>query len=287
MAESIGAIIEELQDWVGREERAADIAEWGPVARLAAILDYEHPPWPAHELPALAHWLYFLPRDQQSALDPDGHPRRGAFLPPVPLPRRMWAGSRVQFLTSVSVGASLERRSTIARVTCKSGTAGNNVFVTVKHEIASHGAIAIIEEQDLVYLPALAAQSGSARPVIARDPRVADVTRSMTADPVRLFRYSALTFNAHRIHYDREYARMAEGYPGLVVHGPLLAILALDHFRREAEGAVPRSFQFRAHRPLFDTDRFDVCLAWNAAGASLWIVNTAGAVMLSASVERA
>jgi 3-methylfumaryl-CoA hydratase len=286
MAEPVPAATEDLQGWVGREERAADIAAWGPVARLAAVLDYAHPPWPAHELPALAHWLYFLPCDQQSALDPDGHPRRGGFLPPVALPRRMWAGSRVQFLAAVSVGTRLERRSTIAAVTSKSGTAGSKVFVTVKHEIASHGAVAIIEEQDIVYLPALAAEIGSAQPV-AHDPRVADATRSITAGSVRLFRYSALTFNAHRIHYDRDYAREAEGYPGLVVHGPLLAIFALDHYRREAQGAVPRSFQFRAHRPLFDTDRFDVCLAWNAAGADLWIVDAAGALVLSAAVERA
>jgi 3-methylfumaryl-CoA hydratase len=287
VTESVPIAFEELQAWVGRDERAVDTAEWGPVARLAAILDYEHPPWTAAELPALAHWLYFLPRDQQSALDADGHPRRGGFLPPVPLPRRMWAGSRVQFLGPVPVGAAIARCSTITRVTSKSGAAGSKVFVTVKHEIASGGSVRITEEQDLVYLPAPVAQVDSARPATEREPRTADVTRSMCAGPVQLFRYSALTFNAHRIHYDREYAREAEGYPGLVVHGPLLAMLAMDHFRRAAEAAPLRAFQFRAHRPLFDTERFNVCLAWNASGADLWITGTAGALMLSASVERA
>jgi 3-methylfumaryl-CoA hydratase len=148
--------------------------------------------------------------------------------------------------------------------------------------------IAIIEEQDIVHLPRAAPSLGeSAIEIGAASRRVAAATRSGSAGAVQLFRFSALTFNAHRIHYDRDYARDAEGYPGLVVHGPLLATLLMDHFLRETNGATVRAFQFRARRPLFDTDTFDLCLAWTAAGAELWIADAAGALMLTAAAQRA
>jgi 3-methylfumaryl-CoA hydratase len=277
-----------LQAWIGRSESTAEVASSQPIAGLAAILDYASPPWPPGELPPLAHWLYFLPRYRESSLDIDGHAKSGAFVPPVPLPRRMWAGSRVRFLTPIPVGAGITRHSRIAQVAGKRGRSGDMVFVTVHHEIFVGDTPAITEEQDIVYLPA--ATAATPEPLIdgrAATARVADATRSRSVDAVQLFRFSALTFNAHRIHYDRVYARDSEGYPGLVVHGPLLATLLMDHFLRETNGAHVNAFEFRARRPLFDTDAFDLCLAWAVGGADLWIVDATGQVMLTARAERA
>lgn len=299
---------ESLQSFVGRTQSIRDVAAAGTLAGLAALLDHSSPPWAADELPPLAHWLYFLPRQRQSLLDADGHPQRGDFLPPVTLPRRMWVGSRVRHLAPVSLDALMERKSTIASVTAKSGRTGPMVFITVKHEIVVGGSVAVIEEQDIVYRAAPAPQGNSpgaaaaaaAASVAATSAtaRPSAATRRFVADPVLLFRFSALTFNAHRIHYDRGYAHEVEGYPGLVVHGPLVATLLMDHYlrhRRDAIGAarVPRrgreqqmlNFSFRAERPLFDAVPFELCLAENSTGFDLWAVDLSGAIAVSATVE--
>ena len=298
--------IELLQGWVGRTQTTRDVASAGPLAGLAALLDHASPPWPAGQLPPLAHWLYFLPRDRQSMLDTDGHPKRGDFLPPVELPRRMWVGSRVRQLASIPLDAIIERRSTIAHVTAKSGRAGPMVFVTVKHEVMEGGAVAIIEEQYLVYRGAPLADgggSGAASAAVPRsaEPRTSAASRRFVPDPVKLFRFSSLTCNAHRIHYDRDYARNVEGYPGLVVHGPLVATLLMDHYLQYQCAAVgggsdaparrpetPRlSFTFRAERPLFDTAPFELCVSDSSgAGADLWALDPTGAVAVTAAVER-
>jgi 3-methylfumaryl-CoA hydratase len=277
--------IDALQRWVGRTQPADDVAAPGPLARLAALLDHETPPWTPGRLPPLAHWLYFLPRERQSDLEPDGHAKRGEFLPPVPLPRRMWGGSRVRFVTPVPVGAEMRRRSTVAAIAAKHGRSGPMVLVTVEHSITVGEALAITEEQDIVFLsagPLGAAVDGSP---CRRMARPSDATRSHTVDPVGLFRFSALTFNAHRIHYDRDYARQTEGYAGLVVHGPLIATLLMDHFLRRRRDAAVSSFSFRAERPLFDSAPFDLCLAENDSGAQLWAADATGAIAMSARVE--
>jgi len=278
--------MENYSDWVGRSETRHDIATVAPLVGLAALLDHDAAP-PA-TVPPLGHWLYFLPDASQSAIGDDGHPRRdeGGLLPPVPLPRRMWAGGRVEFLAPIAVGAALTRVTTIAAIRAKRGASGDLLFVTLQHDIAADGVPAIREEQDLVYRAAATASAApSAPPPPAPEPEPTDAVRRITADPVLLFRYSALTFNAHRIHYDRDYARDVEGYAGLVVHGPLIATLLIDHARREMPGLSPRHFSFRAEAPLIDGAPFDLCLSRDGSGARLWARDATGRTTMRADVQ--
>jgi 3-methylfumaryl-CoA hydratase len=276
--------IDKLQQWVGRTQTLNDRVSTGPLAGLAGLLDHAMPPWREGEMPPLGHWLYFLRHERQSSLDVDGHPKRGNFLPPVPLPRRMWAAGRLKFLEPIPLGSDITRRSTIAAVTAKHGRSGPMVFVTVRHEVLLGDSIAIVEDQDIVYrsLPTSAVGALPAAPAISRQP---DNIRTITSGPVQLFRFSALTFNAHRIHYDRDYARDMEGYPGLVVHGPWIAMLLMDHFLRQGTARKILSFNFRAERPIFDTTSFDLCSRMTPAGADLWAVDSQGATAFSAIVE--
>ena len=243
----------ELQRWVGRSETRRDVFGPTPVAALAATLD--HPPRdiaPGTPLPPLWHWLYFLPLHRASELGPDGHAKLGGFLPPVPLPRRMWAGSRFEFPGELRVGDAAERVSTIESVAAKQGRSGPLVFVTVRHEIFTNGAAtpALREWHDIVYRAAR--QPGDVEPPPQPAPADAEWAREWRPDDVLLFRYSALTFNGHRIHYDRRYVTEVEGYPGLIVHGPLIATLLLDLLGREWPQAPLASFAFKALRPSFD-----------------------------------
>jgi len=278
----------DLADWIGKTEAASDTMSPSVLARLSATLDYPDNPWRDGQAPLLAHWLHFLPDAPQSGLSADGHPQRGNFLPPVALPRRMWAGGRLSFFERVPVGSSMERTSTILAISEKTGASGQLVFVTVRHDIHAPGKLAISEEQDLVYredakTPAAAMIAAIAKP--KSEPRHSDVTRAVTADPTLLFRFSALTFNAHRIHYDRDYARDVEGYAGLVVQGPLLATLLLDHFTRAAPHRIITGFAFRAQKPLIDIAPFALCLAWRDGGADLWTLDAAGDVTMSAEID--
>jgi 3-methylfumaryl-CoA hydratase len=275
--------IDHLRTWIGREERARDIAAPGPLAGLAALLDHDAPPWTDGEVPPLGHWLYFLPRALQSALGEDGHPQRGGFLPPVPLPRRMWAGGELSFHAPIPLGAPIERVSMIDDITAKTGASGEMVFVTVRHVIYADGAPAVEERQDIVYRGPAAA--GDPAPAAAGGRRTADASRDCLAGPVALFRYSALTFNGHRIHYDRDYARGEEGYPGLVVQGPLIATLLMDLWLRERPGAAVSGFAFRARAPLFDIAPFSLNLALDDGGAELWAADAGGRVAMTARVE--
>ncbi|WP_293698489.1 MULTISPECIES: FAS1-like dehydratase domain-containing protein [unclassified Sphingopyxis] len=276
--------MEDYSDWIGRSETRHDVATAAPLVGLAALLDHDAAP-PA-TVPPLGHWLYFLPDARQSAIGADGHPRRDetGLLPPVPLPRRMWAGGRVEFLAPIAVGAVLTRVTTIAAIRAKRGASGDLVFITLQHDIAADGIPAIREEQDLVYR-APAAGSTTANPVKPVEPEPADAVHRVTADPVLLFRYSALTFNAHRIHYDRDYARDVEGYAGLVVHGPLIATLLIDHARREMPGLAPARFSFRAEAPLIDGAPFDLCLSRDGSGARLWARDATGRTTMRADVQ--
>jgi len=251
--------IQALRAWVGRTEAADDVVTPFPVAAMSATLDRDdQPPRNGDPLPALWHWLYFLPLYRHSEAGPDGHARRGGFLPPVSLPRRMWAGSRVQFRRPLRVGEPIRRVSTIADVSHKSGRSGDLVFVVVRHEVSGSGEVAISEEHDIVYREAPRSGAPAAAPATPA-PADASWQRVVHPDPLLLFRYSALTFNGHRIHYDRTYVTEVEGYPGLVVHGPLLATLMLDLLRRERPEASIATFRFRALRPVFDTAPFTVC----------------------------
>ncbi|MFV3076886.1 FAS1-like dehydratase domain-containing protein [Niveispirillum fermenti] len=276
--------ITDYADWIGRTERQTDIATEAPLRGLEALLDHEGAP--ADTLPPLGHWLYFLPSVAQAGIGEDGHPRKGGFLPPVPLPRRMWAGGRLRFQAPIPLGAMLERVSTILSVTTKQGKEGPLVFVTVQHEVSADGRSAVSEEHDIVYRVAADPSAGPAPVRRLPAAQTPDAKRRLTADPVRLFRFSALTFNGHRIHYDRDYARDVEAYPGLVVHGPYQAVLLIDHFRRSVPGATVARFDFRGRAPLFDTDPFELCLTRPAAGPCLlWTADMQGGVAMQAELE--
>jgi 3-methylfumaryl-CoA hydratase len=204
---------------------------------------------PGLGLPVLWHWAAVQPTVPMDELGPDGHPRLGGFLPPVDLGRRMWAGSRAEFLAPMEVGETVSWRSEIRDIQEKHGKAGRMVFVTVGHEVAGRAGVAVREEQDIVYLP----MPDRYRPPEPKPaPESGDFDVSVAIDTPRLFRYSAATFNAHRIHYDRNYATGVEKYPGLVVHAPLQATLLLGQAVRHM-GSVPRHFRFRGVHPMFDT----------------------------------
>jgi 3-methylfumaryl-CoA hydratase len=264
----------DFREWIGRTEvvrdplcvtqsqRAAAMFDHANDAQPAAIADSDRRAIPVtgiavgSPLPPLWHWFHFLPQAPQAQLDADGHPARGGFLPPIPYPRRMFAGARVDFHHPLTIGEPAERHGTIGDVVLKSGRSGALAFVTVRYEIQQAGRRCISEEQDIVYRepgPAFAA------PIVqpAPPPLAGTWTRTITPDARLLFRFSALTFNAHRIHYDRPYARDEEGYPGLVVHGPLTAMLLADlaasHSARPIKG-----FSFRGVAPLFDLAPFQL-----------------------------
>ena len=276
----------ELRGWEGRSETLRDEVTAAPVRNLSATLDRDDPlPQPGTELPPLWHWLYFLPAQRHSELGPDGHPRRGGFLPPVPLPRRMWAGGRLTWHAPLRVGEAIERTSRIASVTHKSGRSGDLVFVLVQHEVRNAQGLAVSEEHDIVYRPL--AQPGDPTPAPQAAPTDAPWSREIVPDPVLLFRYSALTFNGHRIHYDRSYVTEVEGYPGLIVHGPLIATLLVDLARRQRPEATLRSFSFRAVRPTFDLHPFRVNGKPSDDGrsAQLWAQDHEGWLTMQAEAQ--
>ncbi len=279
--------IDLLRGWIGRSSTQDDVVTAAPLQALTATLDRDDAPiGPADSLPPCWHWLYFLPMHRQSEIGPDGHPLRGGFLPPVPLPRRMWAGSQLEFLAPIRPGQAISRRSTIADVSLKEGRSGPLVFVKVRHEIAAEGTPAIVELHDIVYRDLAA--PGEAPPPGVPAPADAAWTRRIQPDDVLLFRYSALTFNGHRIHYDRKYVTGVEGYPGLIVHGPLSATLLLDLLRRERPDARVTHFAFKAMKPIFDTAAFTVCgRPDDARQVSLWARTPEGHLAMQASATLA
>jgi len=248
----------DLASWVGRTTTLRDVIVPAPVVALNATLDHEPlVPETGFALPPLWHWLYFLLAHRHSELGPDGHAKRGGFLPPVPLPRRMWAGGQFEFRAPVRVGDRVERTSTIDDVRAKEGRTGKLVFVKVRHEVRCNDAAdpALVEFHDIVYREAQSPTD------VAPPPQAAETgawRRQIVPDDVLLFRYSALTFNGHRIHYDRKYVTEVEGYPGLIVHGPLIATLLMDLLRRQMPDAEVASFRFKAVRPTFDLNAFHV-----------------------------
>jgi len=250
-----------LQSWQGKRETAQDTVTATPLSALAATLDWGNPPAFADiAVPPLWHWLYFLPHAPACALGVDGHPQRGGFLPPVPLPRRMWAGGRLrwQHNNPLRVGQPVERLSIIRSVTHKAGRSGDLLFVLVEHCLSNANGWVLTEEHDIVYRPM---QTSDALHVPGQLPPLAGQAkwlRTIIPDAVLLFRYSALTFNAHRIHYDRKYVTEVEGYPGLVVHGPLIATFLLNLIRQHKSDAVVTDFEFKAVRPMFDLHAFGI-----------------------------
>jgi 3-methylfumaryl-CoA hydratase len=266
--------------WIGRTEEREDTATLAPIAALSALLDRDDPPPRAGDAaPPLAHWLYFLPLYPQSEAGPDGHALKGSFLPPVPLPRRMWAGSRLEFLRPLVLGSTIRKRSTILDVTEKEGRSGPLVFVTVRHEVSDAGGLVLTDEHDIVFRGETVL---AARDIPARGEET--WRREIRPDPVLLFRYSAVTFNSHRIHYDHPYVTRVEGYPGLVVHGPLIATLLVDLLRRNRPDTILRQYRFRALKPLYDTASFHTCGQPDEASrsCSLWTRDSQGAATFEA-----
>jgi len=267
--------MDKLTDWIGRTtESTCWLDPWRAQA-MHATLDAADPlPRAGEALHACWHWLYFLDAAPSRELGTDGHPARGGFLPPVPLPRRMWAGSRLEFLAPLELGSTVRKVSRVVAVEEKAGRSGRLCFVTVEHETFSAADLAIRERQDIVYREA----SRANRPVDAEPaPLDADWERRWLLDTPRLFRYSALTFNSHRIHYDRNYAMNEEGYPGLVVQGPLLALLMLEPLRERWPARRISTFEFRALAPVFDDGKpVRACGAAEGGRASLWVADTDG-----------
>jgi len=275
------------QDYVGKTETTSDTV-WPPLIRgLAATFDIPEPEMaPDGLLPPLGHWMLFQEWTPAHGLGEDGHPKRGGFMPPVhDLPRRMWAGGRVRFLAPLYAGQPVTRVSTILKIDEKSGTSGRLVFVTVGHRISGPDGVAIEEEQDIVYRSAEGATVKAAD--AAPPPPAAAVSRVVDPNTVLLFRYSCLIGNAHRIHYDHDFTMRQEGYPGIVVHGPLQATWLADMVRRHTPGAPLAGFAYRGRRPAFHQNKLTL-LAWaQGDGLHLESRDHDGAVCMSAEATLA
>jgi 3-methylfumaryl-CoA hydratase len=267
--------LDHLRQWIGRTTEASDIVTAQLVKGLRATLFQEiGEPKAGDAAPFTTHWCLTQPVFPMSQLSADGHPTRGGFLPPVPLPRRMWAGGELEFFEALRVGDEMTRTSRISDVTMKTGSTGVLCFVSVEHLITTPRGPVLRERQDIVYREMSTTQaSAPAKPAAA--PPIAQHRESHIADPVLLFRYSALTFNGHRIHYDRDYVTKVEGYPGLIFHGPMQAAFQVEFAARLHGGTAPRKFSYRGVQPLFEGE-FSVNANDTGSGMEVWTANSAG-----------
>jgi 3-methylfumaryl-CoA hydratase len=268
--------LDHLRQWIGRTTEVSDIVTAQLTKGLRATLFQEiGEPKPGDAASFTTHWCLGQPVFPMSELGPDGHPSRGGFLPPVPLPRRMWAGGELEFVDALRVGDVATRTSRIADVTMKTGSTGVLCFVSVQHEVTTPRGLAIRERQDIVYRdvsgPAPAAPAKAPPP-----PPVAQHRETHVSDPVLLFRYSALTFNGHRIHYDRDYVTKVEGYPGLIFHGPLQASFIVELAAKLHGGQPPKKLNYRGVQPLFEGSEFSINANTTDSGMELWIANAEG-----------
>jgi len=271
-----------FDEWIGREETHTQRIDAAAVQAMAATLDLARAPGVGEPLPPGWQWLFFNPAARRSGLGADGHPRRGGFLPPIELPRRMWAGSRIAYPADLPIGSEATRRSRIAKIENKVGKRGSLWFVTVEHTTQSEGTTCIVEEQDIVYREAPPPGSSAAAP--ARHEAEGRWGREVRPDTTLLFRYSALTFNGHRIHYDQAYARDEEGYPDLVVHGPLTATLLQQLALDQGEGRQLARFEFRGVSPLFVSRAFRIEGHMQEDGTlALWARGPGGELAMSAT----
>jgi len=267
-----------LEAWVGREQTCYETIDLATMNRLGMTLGIEPTLKAGDPIAPLWHFATFIEAVPANQLGHDGHPQRGGFLPPVALPRRMWAGSRITFGAPIPAGADATKHSTIDNVVLKEGSSGSLCFVTVHHVTSVDGQVCIDEEQDIVYRddPDPDTPPREVKPA----PTDADITRTIVPDPTLLFRYSAVTFNGHRIHYDRDYASSSEGYDGLVFHGPLTATL-LAQLATENDETLS-TFSFRGVSPLLDTAPFTIHRRASAAGADLWATSPMGGLAMTA-----
>lgn len=270
------------QDWVGRFVEIDDDIRTQPAAFMQATLDRESTLANGQPVPPLWHWLYFLEAKRASELGRDAHPRKGGFLPPVELPRRMWAGGRFEFHEPLLFGQQAKKKSTIKAVKEKTGRSGKLCFVTVLHEVFQNGTLRITEEHDIVYREDPAPNAPRPKPSFAPDE--AEVSERITPTQVMMFRYSALTFNGHRIHYDVDYARQVEGYDGLVFHGPLIATLLVDLAARSFDQS-PKRFSFMGKAPIAGLKSFEILGTRREQSMELWAKRSDGVLAMSALAE--
>jgi 3-methylfumaryl-CoA hydratase len=264
--------LDHLRQWIGRTSEATDVVSAQLTKGLRATLFQQiGEPNTGDVAPYTVHWCLAQPVFPHDQLGPDGHPTRGGFLPPVPLPRRMWAGGEVQFIDPLRVGDLATRVSKISDVTLKSGSTGQLCFVTVEHTVTTPRGLTLKERQDIVYRDISGAPAAAPARAPAPPPS-AQHRETHVSDPVLLFRYSALTFNGHRIHYDRDYVTKVEGYPGLIFHGPLQAALLVE-FAAKLKGKVPAKFSYRGVQPLFEGSEFSVNANPAGSGLELWTAN--------------
>lgn len=279
--------IEYLRTWIGRERTVEDTITSRLARSLDAVLDIDRPAQSGDPAPVGIHWCLAPDIVPMRGIGPDGHPMRGGFLPPVPFPRRMWAGGELKFSGTFLIGDTVSRRSVIEEVVLKSGRSGDIIFVTLRHDYETPRGIALTERHDVVYrrLDTAAAASSAPVPVRSAVENPAEVSRTIEADPVLLFRYSALTFNGHRIHYDQPYVTLEEHYPGLVFHGPLQATLLLSLVSEQLGGLPPAEFTFRSVHPLFAGGRALLNLRKDPEHHALWITDDTGTVTMTAKAS--
>ncbi|HZQ74631.1 MAG TPA: MaoC family dehydratase N-terminal domain-containing protein [Burkholderiales bacterium] len=275
-----------LNEWIGRQERAEDEVALSAVRRLAALLDLPAELQRGDPLPRAWYVMLFGPTTRQSGLGPDGHPAKGQFLPPVPLPRRMFAGRRVSFHERLLVGEDVRRVSTIQGITPKQGRSGEMCFVTVRHEISGGRGLAVVEEQDIVYRGETQGAGVSAGKNSQGKEEKPVWSRPWTPDSVALFRFSAITYNGHRIHYDLPYTQETEGYPGLIVNGGLTTLM-LWQLATSSTGMELKVSSSRNLKPLFVDRPVTLCGRMENERVFLWAVDDQGARALEAEVELA
>jgi 3-methylfumaryl-CoA hydratase len=271
--------IDTLRKWIGTERRSTDVITPRLANGLSAVLDRDCDLVPGSVAPPGIHWCLAPEIAPMSALGSDGHPARGAFMPPVPLPRRMWAGGELRFSGAFRVGDEVSRVSRVTDVAEKTGRTGTLCFVTISHDYSTAAGLVVSERQDLVYRALEAAPAGEPRKADLPEPeRRAEIDGTATL----LMRYSAVTFNGHRIHYDRDYCRNEEFYPGLVVHGPLQATFLLQMAVDMDGGRLPSRFGFRATAPLFDGAVFSLNGRREQEATRLWVTNDQGVMTMEA-----
>ena len=285
-----------LRTWIGKFQTETDTITAAPLRMMRATLDLpqallDKTSQSSDSLPPLWHWLYFSPSPQQSELGDDGHAKRGSFLPPVPLPRRMWAAGQLEFFHDLQLGEEITRTSTIDDITVKTGRTGSLCFVRVRHEVSNQNGLALREFHDIVYRPNPVSAASVASPEATtsasyEEAPISSHSEIMTPTAPLLFRYSALTFNGHRIHYDRKYVTEVEGYPGLIVHGPLMATLLAGLGGKLNPDARISSFEFRALKPVFDLHPFKICAgALESDSMKLWVEDFEGHVTMKATMK--
>lgn len=273
--------IDHLRQWIGHEQDDEEVLSSTLVRQFNATFDRVSGTKTGDAAPLLIHFCLAQPISPTAELGPDGHPARGGFLPPVPLPRRMWAGGAFRFHSDIRIGETVRRHSVIRDVTLKQGRTGPLCFVTVEHEINSDGRICLTERQDIVYREAPKEARATAQPEAAP---LGSHSRQIEPTAPLLFRYSAMTFNGHRIHYDNPYVTQVENYPGLIVHGPMQATL-LCQLAADINGTAPQSFRFRSLSPIFDDADFTINAEAEGDALKLWTARLGGPVAMEAHAE--